>query len=93
MLTTGGGENAYQKETFFKHTVRDFFAPHEYTAKLCKMRYLAPYVIHGTHMITPQIIAEQREALHEFYKHLATDDWDYRAYMQAENLHQLLIEK
>jgi len=48
-VTTGGGEVAYLGESGF--TVRSMLAPIEYTAKLCGMRYLAPFVIYGTHQL------------------------------------------
>ena len=47
-ITTGGGRDAYQRDGFHKHGIRDFLLPHERTACLCGMTYLAPFVVHGS---------------------------------------------
>ena len=51
VITTGGGEESYCSEGGNRHTIREFLAPVEQTARLCGMRYLAPLVVHGTHRI------------------------------------------
>lgn len=43
-LTTGGSDEAYTASGYQGHTLRTFFTPFEQTAKLCRMRYPAPYV-------------------------------------------------
>lgn len=53
-LSAGGPEAIYSPEGFNKKTVRDFLAPWEATARLCRMRFLAPFVVHGTHKMTPE---------------------------------------
>jgi glutathione-regulated potassium-efflux system ancillary protein KefG len=52
-ISAGGGESAYQPGGYNGHTVRQFLAPIEQTAKLCKMEYLDPFVVFGTHRMTP----------------------------------------
>ena len=49
MVTTGGPEIAYHSEGRNHYTVRQLLAPMEQTANLCKMIYLAPFIVHGTH--------------------------------------------
>ena len=49
LLTAGGGEQAYRRDGYNRFTVRELLAPIEQTAHLCKMEYLPPYVIYGTH--------------------------------------------
>ena len=51
-ITTGGGESAYQKEGYNRHTMRELLAPIVQTARLCGMDYLPPFVAHGTHAMT-----------------------------------------
>jgi glutathione-regulated potassium-efflux system ancillary protein KefG len=50
-LSTGGGEQAYRQGGFNRFTVRQLLAPWEQTAHLCRMRYLAPFVVHGAHWL------------------------------------------
>jgi len=53
VLTTGGGESAYQAEGHNRFTIRQFLAPLEQTARLCGMNFLPPFVAHGTHGMKP----------------------------------------
>lgn len=55
-VTTGGGEGAYQDDGFNHHRMAEFLLPFEQTAKLCGMRYLPPFIVHGTHTMTAQTI-------------------------------------
>jgi len=48
VITTGGGEDAYRKNTFNRFTVRELLAPLEQMATRCRMEFLPPFVVHGT---------------------------------------------
>jgi glutathione-regulated potassium-efflux system ancillary protein KefG len=54
VITTGGKEIAYHTEGKNRFTLRQLLAPIEQTANLCKMIFIAPFVVHGTHSITPE---------------------------------------
>ncbi len=57
-ITVGGGQHAYQREGFNRFTLREFLAPIEQTFVLCRMHYLTPFAIFGTHrMEMPDIQA------------------------------------
>jgi glutathione-regulated potassium-efflux system ancillary protein KefG len=47
--TTGGPEAAYQAGGRNRFTIRQLLAPFDQTAYLCRMVYLAPFVVYGTH--------------------------------------------
>jgi glutathione-regulated potassium-efflux system ancillary protein KefG len=51
-ITSGGQRSAYSKEGHNRFTVQELLAPFDQTAVLCKMVYLPPFAIHGTHRIT-----------------------------------------
>ena len=51
VITTGGKEIAYHTEGYNRFTVRQLLSPLEQTANLCKMIFLAPFIVHGTHSI------------------------------------------
>ncbi len=53
IVSTGGQEGAYNTEATGRADLRTLLLPFEQTAKLCKMTYLPPYVVHGTHRLTP----------------------------------------
>jgi glutathione-regulated potassium-efflux system ancillary protein KefG len=53
-VTTGGSEAAYCTGGHNRFTVRQLLAPIEQTARLCRMEYLAPFVVHGSLGMTPE---------------------------------------
>jgi len=65
MITTGGPEMAYNNEGYNRYSVRQLLAPIEQTANLCRMIYLAPFLVHGTHAITPDEVAVYRDEYRE----------------------------
>ncbi len=52
-MSAGGREQAYGPEGFNRLTFPEFLAPVEATARLCRMRFEAPWVVAGTHVMTP----------------------------------------
>jgi len=60
VITTGGKEIAYHAEGYNGLTVRQLLAPLEQTVNLCKMIFLAPFIVHGTHSITPEDITRYK---------------------------------
>jgi glutathione-regulated potassium-efflux system ancillary protein KefG len=51
VVTAGGGEEVYQPGGYNRHTVREFLAPIEQTARLCGMRFAPPWIVFGTHRL------------------------------------------
>ena len=63
-VSTGGPAFAYRPEGGNRFTMRQLLAPFDQTAHLCGMRYLAPFVLHGTHRMEsaagePSVIAQR----------------------------------
>jgi glutathione-regulated potassium-efflux system ancillary protein KefG len=54
MLTAGGTREAYATGQHNNFTIREFLIPFEQTANLCKMIYLPPFAVHGTHLLKAQ---------------------------------------
>jgi len=48
-ITTGGNQENYCAEGRENHTILELLEPFQLTAKVCKMEYLPPFVVHGTH--------------------------------------------
>ncbi|MCE2901673.1 MAG: NAD(P)H-dependent oxidoreductase [Gemmatimonas sp.] len=53
IVSAGGGANAYTPGGRNRMSVAQLLAPLENTALLCRMQWLPPHVIHGTHAMTP----------------------------------------
>ncbi len=60
-ITSGGRRDAYGSEKGLKFSIRDLLAPFEQTVNLCRMRYLPPFVTHGTHLLRMDQIAMAAE--------------------------------
>jgi glutathione-regulated potassium-efflux system ancillary protein KefG len=60
-ITTGGRRDAYGSENGLKFSIRDLLAPFEQTVCLCRMRYLPPFVTHGTHLLKNDQIEKAAE--------------------------------
>jgi glutathione-regulated potassium-efflux system ancillary protein KefG len=56
-ITCGAPRSAYSSQGRNRYTIRQFLAPFEQTALLCKMNYLPPFVVHGTHRLQAEDIA------------------------------------
>lgn len=50
-LSSGGPEAAYTKEGFHGSTLSEFLLPMRRTATLCKMNWLPPFAVQGTHRL------------------------------------------
>jgi glutathione-regulated potassium-efflux system ancillary protein KefG len=53
-ITSGGQRTAYSKDGYNRFTVKELLAPFDQTAVLCKMTYLPPFAVHGTHRISKE---------------------------------------
>lgn len=56
VITTGGKKDNYCATGRDRYTIPDLLEPFNQTAKVCKMHYLPPFVIHGTHSISSEEI-------------------------------------
>ena len=48
VITTGGPTFAYRKDGYNRFTMRELLSPFDQTAHLCGMKFLAPFVLHGS---------------------------------------------
>ncbi len=77
-ISTGGREEAYQPEGHNRYTIGQLMAPVDQTARLCGMRWLPPFVVHGTLQMSPS----------EIERHAA----DYRRLIEALRDERLDLE-
>jgi glutathione-regulated potassium-efflux system ancillary protein KefG len=61
VITTGGQKKAYQVGGYNNFTIRQLLAPIEQTVNLCKMIFLPPFVVHGTHSIKEDEVIYNKE--------------------------------
>jgi len=51
-ITVGGPRSAYSKDGYNRFTLSELLTPYEQIAFLCKMTWLPPFAMHGTHRIS-----------------------------------------
>ncbi|PUZ19951.1 Kef-type potassium/proton antiporter accessory protein, CPA2 family [Chitinophaga costaii] len=57
-LSAGTQQQSYAVGEAHNHPLREFLYPIEQTAKICRMQYLPPFVVHGVHHIAePELLA------------------------------------
>jgi len=85
-ITLGGQRSAYSKEGYNRFTLKELLAPFHQTAYLCKMKWLPPFAVHGTHRISDEEkihVASQYSILLErmVNGNFSIDEIDRYAYM------------
>lgn len=50
-ITVGGQRSAYSREGYNRFSLKELLTPFNQTAYLCKMTWLPPFAMHGTHRI------------------------------------------
>lgn len=76
IVSAGGGEGAYRRDGYNRFTVRELLAPIEQTARLCGMRFLPPFLVFGTHRLTPRNILDQASRYRALLEALAAGEPD-----------------
>ena len=86
-MTTGGPEQAYGKAGWNNFSLRQFLAPWEQTANLCKMRYLAPFAVHSAlQYASASELTPQLDAYKALLSALVEDRLDLDLAAKAEKL-------
>ncbi len=89
VFSGGHTEQSYSQDGYDKHSLRQYMACHEQTAKHCHLNYLPPYVIHDAHKLSAVdtlSFAHQYERLlnqlietdlskEDFSKYVYINDW------------------
>jgi glutathione-regulated potassium-efflux system ancillary protein KefG len=97
LITSGGAAAAYQHESYNRFTYRELLAPIEQTARLCKMAYLPPYIIDGTHRMNDDDIEQAASRYRQLLVWLRDDRINLAAVgrfdLLNEALEQLAIDE
>ena len=74
-LTSGGSREAYAAGGSNRFTLREFLVPFDQTATLCKMIYLPPFAVQGTHLLTEAKLACQAAIYRVLLERLSRGDF------------------
>ncbi len=78
LISTGGGASAYTENGHNRFTIDQFLAPIEQTWVLCGVKFMPPYTIHGSLLMTTADIEEAARAYHNKLLSMATGQEDSR---------------
>ena len=74
-LTSGGSREVYAANGYNRFTLREFLVPFDQTATLCKMIYLPPFAVQGTHLLTETQLARHASLYHALLERLSRGDF------------------
>jgi glutathione-regulated potassium-efflux system ancillary protein KefG len=57
-ITSGGSEDSYGPSGGNRFSVAEFMRPFEATVALCHMRWLEPFVVHASHLVSQTELAD-----------------------------------
>jgi glutathione-regulated potassium-efflux system ancillary protein KefG len=77
-ITSGAQCSAYTREGHNRFTVMELLAPFDQTAVLCKMTYLPPFAIHGTHRISKEELKQMVQQYRNILERLVKGDFSIK---------------
>jgi glutathione-regulated potassium-efflux system ancillary protein KefG len=89
-ISSGGRRNTYGSEAGVKYSVRQLLAPFEQTVTLCRMRYLPPFVTHGTHLLDREGIEKAAKDYTRIIEQLRDGKLSEKALLQSEYINDLI---
>jgi glutathione-regulated potassium-efflux system ancillary protein KefG len=78
-ITTGGSQENYCAEGKDRYTIPELLEPFNQTAMVCKMNYLPPFVIHGTHNMSETEAKQMSELYNSLLNHIIQNGFDSEA--------------
>ena len=90
-ITAGGTREVYAAGGYNRYTMREFLLPFEQTATLCKMIYLPPFAVQGTHLLTGVTLKHHVALYHALIDRLVVGDFDIGAMKKVEFLNDWLL--
>ncbi len=89
VLSTGGQKEVYSNEGRNRFTVNQFLAPVQQSANLCRMKYLPPFVVHGSYTITDGQIDEYAEKYKNLIVNLRDEKYSETDFRSVEYANEL----
>lgn len=92
-ITAGGPQESYTVGGFHDHTLNQLLTPLKQTARLCKMTYLPPFVVHGSHRLDEDGIKAQQKELRSLMMDLTQGNFDPEASAKGAYMNDYLAQK
>jgi glutathione-regulated potassium-efflux system ancillary protein KefG len=92
-ISIGGGAQAYTATGRNRFTIPELLRPFEQTALLCKMNYLPPFVIHGTHKLQSEDVREHAKKYRQLLLALAEDKIEEEKFSEIGYMNDLVDQQ
>lgn len=89
VISTGGKKEVYCAEGRNHFTINEFLIPFNQTAQLCKMIYLPPFVVYGSHTITKEESIRHAKMYKELIVSIRDERIDIKNWRTRENSNEL----
>jgi len=91
-LTSGGTRESYCADGYNRFTIPEFLLPFRQTACLCKMIYLPPFAVQGTHLLTDDALHGHAAIYRLLLERLAKGEFDIEAINNYVYLNDWLVQ-
>jgi glutathione-regulated potassium-efflux system ancillary protein KefG len=92
-ITSGGTREVYRNEGHNRFTVQELLRPWDQTAYLCKMLYLPPFAVQGTHKLNADELHYKARMYGEVLNALVNNDFVVEEIMQYQFLNDWIEQK
>lgn len=89
-ISSGGPKHVYQKDGANRFTILEFLRPLEQTATLCKMNWLPPFLVQGTHRLSDAELAQFCGDYRRLLELLRDDRLDLESCSGWENMNEAI---
>ncbi len=90
VVSIGEGPEVYSEKGRNRYTVNQFLAPYKQSAILCRMEYLPPFVVHGSHTISKKGINDYADKYKKLLLSLRDEKFDRNAFSGVEYFNELI---
>lgn len=90
VISTGGQKAVYSVEGRNRYTINQFLVPFRQSVNLCRMDYLPPFVVHGSHTIGQPEIGEYARKYKRAIEMLRDDKLEKERFAKTEYLNDLI---
>jgi len=89
-ISTGGRKEVYSSEGKNKFTINQFLVPFNQTANLCRMKYLPPFVVHGSHVLSEDDLQNATSDYNKLVLALRDEKLDASLFQNTEYINQII---
>jgi glutathione-regulated potassium-efflux system ancillary protein KefG len=93
VITSGGTREVYAAGGYNRFTVQEFLIPFNQTATHCKMIYLPPFAVQGTHLLTGEALGHYAARYRDLLDRLARGAFDIEVLKRFPFLNDWLLQE